>query len=430
MSLKRFQLLLPILLLCSENLFAHGTTLVPISRVYNCYQEGPENPKTAACKAAVALSGPQMLYDWSSINQLPNGDHKTFVPDGQLCGGGKSLYQGLDLPRQDWTSTNISPDADGNFLFTFLAPAPHASKYFEVYITKDSYDYTTALKWSDLEDTPFCTISGFQTVNNGQYKLLCPFPKNKNGKYVMYLVWQRSDSAEAFYSCSDVKIQGQTPSPWQELGKINAAQDLPVGSTVTLRLFDSRGVDVETHSVSLSASQTALTAWPYYLAKGVNSQSTLFEVGVLNGSGSVVPVMSSTENRVYANGSSSYTFKIDINIDPSLTPTPAPSPKPAPSSTPVPSPKPVPSPTPVPSPKPVPSPTPVSSPKPIPSPTPAPVPPVQACRNVWIANKTYANPGSTVSYNKVNYQNKWWTLGDRPDTSGKWGVWRSIGRCK
>jgi predicted carbohydrate-binding protein with CBM5 and CBM33 domain len=31
--------------------YAHGSLETPISRIYNCYQEGPENPKSAACKA-------------------------------------------------------------------------------------------------------------------------------------------------------------------------------------------------------------------------------------------------------------------------------------------------------------------------------------------------------------------------------------------
>ena len=68
----------------TQNTQAHGSMEDPISRVYNCYLEGPESPVSAACQAAVALSGPQHLYDWNGINQLPNGDHQAFVPDGQF----------------------------------------------------------------------------------------------------------------------------------------------------------------------------------------------------------------------------------------------------------------------------------------------------------------------------------------------------------
>ncbi|MDW5415162.1 lytic polysaccharide monooxygenase [Iodobacter sp. CM08] len=92
---------------------AHGTMEVPISRILSCYKEGPESPKSAACQAAVAVSGPQMLYDWSGVNQLPNGNHKAFVPDGQLCAGGKSNYAGMNLARTDWPVTPIAADANG-----------------------------------------------------------------------------------------------------------------------------------------------------------------------------------------------------------------------------------------------------------------------------------------------------------------------------
>ena len=41
----------------------------PISRVYQVFLEGPEAPKSAAAKAAVALSGTQPFYDWNEVSQ-------------------------------------------------------------------------------------------------------------------------------------------------------------------------------------------------------------------------------------------------------------------------------------------------------------------------------------------------------------------------
>ena len=34
----------------------------------------------------------------------------------------------------------------------------------------------------------------------------CPFPKVNPGKYIIYNIWQRDDSPEAFYTCIDVNI--------------------------------------------------------------------------------------------------------------------------------------------------------------------------------------------------------------------------------
>ncbi len=184
----------------------------PISRVYNCYLEGPESPVSAACQAAVALSGPQHLYDWNAINQLPNGNHQAFVPDGQLCSGGKASHAGQDLARDDRPSQPIAPDANGNFEFVYRATAPHSTRYFDFYVTKDGYDPTKPLAWSDLEATPFCTITSV-TLENGRYRMNCALPQGKEGKHLIYSVWQRDDSAEAFYACIDVEFDSGMPSP-------------------------------------------------------------------------------------------------------------------------------------------------------------------------------------------------------------------------
>ncbi|MEO5969152.1 MAG: lytic polysaccharide monooxygenase [Bdellovibrionia bacterium] len=387
---------------------SHGTMEVPISRVYNCYKENPESPKSAACKAAVTLSGPQMLYDWSGINQLPNGNHKAFVPDGQLCGGGKPLYAGLNLGRTDWVSTTIAPDANGNYQFVFLASAPHAARYHQFYITNDNYDLTMPLKWSDLEATPFCEL-GAVPLENGRYKLNCPLP-NRSGKRIIYHIWQRSDSAEAFYSCVDVNINGQSSS-WNDLGKVQAVQNLSIGTTVLLRIFDVDGSDLETHSLVLAENQTSAAQWPYFLAKLVNNRSSRINMGILNSKGVVVPSLSNTENHVYSN-SGIFNFKIDIAVpDPSASPSPVPTPKPSP----------MPKPSPAPSPKP--------SPQPTPTPT-VPPNPGSTCLTAWSSTVTYANVGQKVSYNGHNYQNKWWTRGDIPTQSGTWGVWKDLGACK
>lgn len=148
----------------------HGSMEVPISRILSCSKEGPENPKSAACQAAVATSGPQMLYDWSGVNQLPNGNHQAFVPDGQLCAGGKSNYAGMNLARSDWPATPIAADANGQFDFIYTAPAPHQTRNWQFFITKNGWNPNKTLAWSDLEDTPFCTL-GNTTAIDKKYTL-------------------------------------------------------------------------------------------------------------------------------------------------------------------------------------------------------------------------------------------------------------------
>ena len=43
------------------------------SRSYTCWQEGPESPDSAACRAAVAAGGTQAFYDWHEVSLLDGG---------------------------------------------------------------------------------------------------------------------------------------------------------------------------------------------------------------------------------------------------------------------------------------------------------------------------------------------------------------------
>lgn len=213
MRLSKFLVTLAFGTLSSVSAYAHGTLVEPVSRVYKCYEQLRDGNKLSpACQAAVNKSGVQMLYDWNGINQLPNGDHKAFVPDGKLCAGGKELYSGMDLAPNDWEVTTLMPDANGQVPFTYYASAPHATRYFQFFITKDSYDHKTPLKWSDLEPAPFCEVTSVTAVDQ-RYKMNCRLPANKKGRNIIYGIWQRSDSPEAFYSCSDVQITDRCIKP-------------------------------------------------------------------------------------------------------------------------------------------------------------------------------------------------------------------------
>ncbi|KAB8141529.1 cellulose-binding protein [Chloroflexia bacterium SDU3-3] len=191
---------------------AHGSMLTPISRVYACYLEGPESPDTMACRDAIAQGGTQPLYDWNEVNiSNASGNHRALIPDGKLCSAGRAKYAAFDEPRLDWATTMMP--TSGNYTFLYSAYVPHNQGMFELYVTKDSYDPLQPLKWSDLEDTPFLTVEQPPVVD-GNYVMTGPLPTGKSGHHVIYAIWQRHDSGEAFYSCSDVWFGSQpTPTP-------------------------------------------------------------------------------------------------------------------------------------------------------------------------------------------------------------------------
>ncbi len=297
-----------------QEAFGHGSMETPVSRIYNCFLENPENPKSDACKAAVEQGGTQALYDWNGVNQGNANDmHREIIPDGKLCSAGKELFKGMDLARNDWHTTMIAPNGSGNFEFVFIATAPHSTKYYRFYVTEDGYNPLNPLKWTDLEESPFCTITDV-TLDNGRYKMSCPFPQGKSGKHIIYSIWQRDDSPEAFYTCMDVEFTGGAPVVWRSLGQVRAQQDLAVGDSVTFRLFDAQLSDVETHKIELQEGEAGSNQWPFYLAQQVNSNSSLVKIGVLDSSGNINPVKSSQDNNVYVSSEQEFSFQVDIEM--------------------------------------------------------------------------------------------------------------------
>ncbi|MDB1089096.1 lytic polysaccharide monooxygenase [Streptomyces sp. ACA25] len=182
---------------------AHGSMDNPVSRISTCHQEGPENPQSDACKEMVAIGGTQPLYDWNEVN-LANADgrHRDLIPDGTLCSAGRDKYAGLDQPRADWPATELS---SGSHTFRYAASAPHTGS-FELFITREGYDPTQPLRWADLESFGEVTDP---PLEEGAYVFGMEIPE-REGRHLIYSVWQRSDSPEAFYTCSDVVLGGDS----------------------------------------------------------------------------------------------------------------------------------------------------------------------------------------------------------------------------
>ncbi|ASQ45907.1 GlcNAc-binding protein A precursor [Legionella clemsonensis] len=297
------------------SIFAHGSMEVPISRIYQCFKENPENPKSSACKAAVELGGKQPIYNWNEVNQpAANDRHTDIIPDGQLCSGGREFYKGLNLARSDWSTSIIEPDAEGLFHFIYYPTAPHKTKYFKFYITKSDYEFNQPLKWSDLEPQPFCTINTVSLVND-RYNMPCKIPANKIGRQLIFVIWQREDSPEAFYSCSDVFVNNTgKPVEWHELQSLYNTAEIAVGMIVKLRLFHHDNGEIETHRIVVTAENNGGNQWPFALAEEVNANSSLLRIGQLKAeTGEVVLIPEEEANKIFINKDpSQYHVAIDF----------------------------------------------------------------------------------------------------------------------
>lgn len=213
---------------------AHGGMISPPTRTYICYKEGPENPQSDVCKNAIAQGGTQPLYDWFEINLLEvNGRHRQIIPDGKLCGAGREKYDAYNGPTLDWPAADLPSGA--SHTFQYEARVAHKGK-FELYVTRDSYNPATPLKWSDLETDPFSVVTD-PPIIGGFYQWDATLPAGKTGRHIIYTIWQRSDSPEAFYNCSDVNFGGSNGPP---SGPVKSSQmPDPSPSAVTIPTPDT-----------------------------------------------------------------------------------------------------------------------------------------------------------------------------------------------
>jgi chitin-binding protein len=207
---------------------AHGSMDAPVSRGAQCYAEGPESPRSAACGAAVAAGGTQALYDWNGVRiGDAAGRHRELIPDGELCGAGDEAFKGLDLARADWPATSVRA---GSYTFRYRVTAPHKGT-FQVYVTKPGYDPSRPLAWDDLDLAHPVATATDPAASGGFYTFPGTLPQ-RSGKHLLYAVWQRSDSPEAFYSCSDVTFGGSSAPPSASAPSEEQIEDGADASTV------------------------------------------------------------------------------------------------------------------------------------------------------------------------------------------------------
>jgi chitin-binding protein len=302
---------------------AHGAMMMPGSRTYLCYEDGLDstgaiNPQNPACAAAVAQSGSTALYNWFAVLRSDGaGRVSGFLPDGQLCSGGTGGpydFTGFNLARTDWPVTHLTAGSTVEFDYNDWAKHPGT---FSLYITKDGYDPTKPLAWSDLEPTPFDQVTnpaanGGPGTVDGHYYWTGTLPSGKTGRHLIYSVWARSDSTETFYGCSDVTFDGGhgevtgvgsgtvTPPP------TTTPSPTPSGGTTTgcLAMYSvtsswSGGFQ---GSVMVHALDTAISGWTASFTFPGTQTVTQVWNGKATSSGSLVTVKNESYNGSVAAG--------------------------------------------------------------------------------------------------------------------------------
>jgi predicted carbohydrate-binding protein with CBM5 and CBM33 domain len=185
---------------------AHGAPTAPLSRAAECGPDG-KHRTGPACAAAIKASGGARL-DWDNLRVAGvNGKDRQKIPDGKLCSAGLTKFAGLDLPRDDWPTTALTPGAA--FTFTYRTTIPHNGT-FRMYVTNEGWKPTGGLHWGDLPSEPFLSVTD-PPIRDGAYVMQGKLPQ-RTGRALIYTIWQNSSSPDTYYSCSDVDFGG-APAP-------------------------------------------------------------------------------------------------------------------------------------------------------------------------------------------------------------------------
>ncbi len=203
------------LLASTTAVIGHGSLCNPPSRIYLAWDQGPENPQSAAVADAIAIGGTQPLYDWNELVAFHPGnadyqrniDYSQTIPDGQLASAGNPKYAGFDQVRDDWPAMAIE---SGPFEFALCASTPHDPKVFRAFITTQDWDPTQPLTWAKMEELTISPV----TLENQEYRFNAILPE-RTGRQAIYVIWQRLDPAgEGFYSLADVDFgEGASSGP-------------------------------------------------------------------------------------------------------------------------------------------------------------------------------------------------------------------------
>jgi predicted carbohydrate-binding protein with CBM5 and CBM33 domain len=307
---------------------AHGAPLIPGSRTWLCYRDGltPQGnivPRNPACAAAVAQSGDNSLYNWFGVLRSDAAGRTTgFVPDGQLCSGGNSTYSGYNLGRNDWPVTHLTGGRSIEIRYNNWARHPGT---FFAYVTRDGWSPTQPLRWSDLESQPFSTATdpperGGPGTNDGHYWWNATLP-NKSGRHIIYMRWVRSDSAENFFSCSDVVFDGGNgevtgiggtggPTGGPSSSPTTPGPGPGTGScTVSVAITNSWSGGFQAEG-TVRAGTSAVNGWTVTLTNpSGQGVSQVWNASMLGSSGSTTQIRNTGWNgSIAANGSTTFGF--------------------------------------------------------------------------------------------------------------------------
>lgn len=183
--------LLAVMSVMADRVSAHG------------YVEGPAS-RALLCKNGVNTDCGAVVYEPQSL-EAPKGFPAAGPADGKLASAG-GIFPKLDEQSSTrWSKVALS---GGQQTFSWHFTANHATTTFRYFITKPNWNPNSALTRDQFESTPFCTINYGGAQPPFSYSHTCNVPTDRTGYHVILAVWDVDNTANAFYNVIDVELSG------------------------------------------------------------------------------------------------------------------------------------------------------------------------------------------------------------------------------
>jgi chitin-binding protein len=163
-----------------------------------------DNGRSSLCKQGLNKSCGPVQYEPQSVEGVGNFP-QSGPADGQIAGGG--VFPDLDVQTATrWHKVNMT---GGKNTFTWTFTARHSTADWKYYITKKGWDPNKPLTRADLE--LITTVDGGAKQPPAKLSHVIDVPTDRTGYHIILGVWDIADTPNAFYQVVDVNLQNGGP---------------------------------------------------------------------------------------------------------------------------------------------------------------------------------------------------------------------------
>ncbi|MDQ0088693.1 chitin-binding protein [Paenibacillus anaericanus] len=216
------------------------------------YVNNPSS-RAALCASGINNNCGLIIYEPYSLEAL-KGFPAAGPADGKIASANGAFAALDEQSATRWTKVNISP---GTTTFNWNIKVPHSTSSWKYYMTKQDWNPNAPLTRASFDLTPFCSVSYSGTPGN-TYSDTCNVP-NRTGYQVILAVWEIADTANAFYNVIDVNFPGNldTVAPTAPTGLV--VSNIATTSATVTWTAATDSVGVTSYRISNGSTQIAST---------------------------------------------------------------------------------------------------------------------------------------------------------------------------